>query len=79
MSSDSRAQTKTLCASVPSSVSTAWAVKQKVSGCFRTEEGAAELCRLMSYVSTTKKQGHSVMETIRSLFAGQVLMPAPRC
>ena len=54
-------------------------VKQKVSGCFRTEEGAAEFCRLRSYVSTMKKQGHSVMETIRSLFAGKVLMPALRC
>jgi transposase len=54
-------------------------VKQKVSGCFRTEEGAAEFCRLRSYVSTMKKQGHSVMETIRSLFAGKVLMPARRC
>ena len=52
---------------------------QKVSGCFRTEEGAAEFCRLRSYVSTMKKQGHSVMETIRSLFAGKVLMPALRC
>lgn len=54
-------------------------VKRKVSGCFRTEEGAAEFCRLRSYVSTMKKQGHGVMETIRSLFAGKVLMPAPRC
>jgi transposase len=54
-------------------------VKQKVSGCFRTEEGAAEFCRLRSYVSTMKKQGHSVMETIRSLFAGKLLMPALRC
>jgi transposase len=54
-------------------------VKQKVSGCFRTEEGAAEFCRLRSYVSTMKKQGHSVMETIGSLFAGKVLMPALRC
>lgn len=54
-------------------------VKQKVSGCFRTEEGAAEFCRLRSYVSTMKKQGHSVMETIRSLFAGKLIMPALRC
>ncbi len=54
-------------------------VKQKVSGCFRTEEGAAEFCRLRSYVSTMKKQGHSVMETIRSVFAGKILMPALRC
>ena len=54
-------------------------VKQKISGCFRTERGASEFCRLRSYVSTMKKQGHSVMETIKSLFAGKVLMPALRC
>src|SRR5205807_6746312 len=54
-------------------------VKQKISGCFRTEEGAAEFCRLRSYVSTMKKQGHSVMDVIRNLMAGKVLMPALRC
>jgi hypothetical protein len=54
-------------------------VKQRVSGCFRTEEGAAEFCRPRSYVSTMKKQGHIVMKTIRSLFACKVLMPALRC
>jgi transposase len=54
-------------------------VKQKVSGCFRTQAGAEEFCRLRSYVSTMKKQGRGVMETIRSLFAGKVLMPAMRC
>lgn len=46
-------------------------VKQKISGCFRTEKGAAEFCRMRSYVSTMKKQGHSVIETIRSVFAGK--------
>src|SRR5947209_8982721 len=54
-------------------------LQQKVSGCFRTEEGAAEFCRLRSYVSTMKKQGRGVMEAIRSLTAGKVLMPALRC
>jgi transposase len=54
-------------------------VKQKVSGCFRTQAGAEEFCRLRSYVSTMKKQGRGVMETISSLFAGKVLMPALRC
>jgi transposase len=54
-------------------------VKQKVSGCFRTTRGAEEFCRVRSYVSTMKKQGHSVMETLRSLYAGKVLMPALRC
>ncbi len=54
-------------------------VKQKVSGCFRTEKGAEEFCQMRSYVSTMKKQGHSVMETIKSVFGGKILMPALRC
>lgn len=54
-------------------------VKQKISGCFRTEKGADEWCRVRSYVSTMKKQGHGVMETMRSVFAGKSIMPAIRC
>ena len=54
-------------------------VKQKISGCFRTDGGAEEWCRLRSYVSTMKKQGRGVMETIRSVYAGKILMPALRC
>jgi hypothetical protein len=53
-------------------------VKQKVSGCFRTQAGAEEFCRLRGYVSTMKEQGRGVMETIGSLFAGKALMPALR-
>jgi transposase len=54
-------------------------VKQKISGCFRTEKGADDWCRVRSYVSTMKKQGHGVMETMRSVFAGKRIMPAIRC
>jgi len=54
-------------------------VKQKISGCFRTDKGAAEFCRLRSYVSTMKKQGRGVMEIIRSVFAGRAILPALRC
>jgi transposase len=54
-------------------------VKQKISGCFRTGIGAEEFCRLRSYVATMKKQGRSVMETIKSVFAGTTIMPALRC
>jgi len=54
-------------------------VKQKINGCFRTERGAEDYCRLRSYLSTMKKQGHRMMETVKSLFAGKVIMPALRC
>ena len=54
-------------------------VKQKISGCFRTSVGAQEFCRLRSYVATMKKQGRSVMETIKSVFAGTIIMPVLRC
>ena len=54
-------------------------VKQKISGCFRTDKGAKEFCRLRSYVSTMKKQGRGTMEAIRSVFAGTIIMPALRC
>ncbi len=54
-------------------------VKQKVSGCFRTDRGAAEFCRLRGYVSTMKKQGRGVMEVIKSVFAGTSILPALRC
>jgi len=53
-------------------------VKQKISGCFRTEKGAAEFCRVRSYVSTMKKQQRGVMEAMTSVFAGQSIMPAIR-
>jgi hypothetical protein len=31
-------------------------------------------CRLRSYLSTMKKQDRSVMETVKSLFAGKILL-----
>jgi len=54
-------------------------VKQKVSGCFRTDTGAEEFCRMRSYISTMKKQGHGIMESIKSVYAGATILPALRC
>ena len=42
-------------------------VKQKVSGCFRTTTGAHAFCRIRSYISTMKKQGHNVIAASRAL------------
>jgi transposase len=46
-------------------------VKQKVSGCFRTEHGAKVYARLQAVISTCRKQGHNVFVTLRNLFAHQ--------
>jgi len=45
-------------------------VKQKVSGCFRTESGAEVYARLQAAVSTFRKQGLNVFATLRDLFSG---------
>lgn len=50
-------------------------VQQKISGCFRSWEGAQQFCQLRSYISTIRKQGLNVWEALGSLFEGDVLMP----
>jgi len=50
-------------------------VKQKVSGCFRTTPGAQAFCRIRSYISTMKKQGHNVIAALKSVFSGTPLVP----
>ena len=44
-------------------------VKQKVSGCFRTEQGARVYARLQAAISTFRKQGLDVFTTLRDMFA----------
>lgn len=48
-------------------------VKQKVSGCFRTEKGAEDYMQIMSFVSTAKKHGMSYFEAVRAALAGNAL------
>jgi hypothetical protein len=50
-------------------------VQQKISGCFRSWEGAQQFCWLRSYISTIRKQGLNVWEALGSLFEGDVLLP----
>lgn len=50
-------------------------VKQKISGCFRTTTGAHAFCRIRSYISTMKKQGHNVITALQSVFSGTPLVP----
>jgi len=43
-------------------------VHQKISGCFRSQEGAKCFCRCRSYISTCRKQGVSASDALRMLF-----------
>lgn len=44
-------------------------VKQKVSGCFRTKAGAQVYARLHAVISTCRKQGARVFDSLRELFS----------
>jgi transposase len=45
-------------------------VQQKISGCFRSMEGAAIFCRNRSYLSSCRKQGKSATEALKAVFEG---------
>jgi transposase len=50
--------------------------QQKVSGCFRSWEGALDFCRIRGYLSTLKKQGHPLLSALQQTLAGHPLLPA---
>jgi transposase len=52
-------------------------VKQKVSGGFRTLEGAQQFGRIRGYLSTARKHAHNVFEAIRDAFEGHPFIPSP--
>ena len=51
-------------------------VKQKVSGGFRTLEGAKQFGRIRGYISTARKQAKNVFEAIRDAFDGYPFIPS---
>ena len=50
-------------------------LRQKISGCFRTEAGVAIFCDLRSYLSTMQKQGVHLLTALRSAIIGSPLLP----
>lgn len=51
-------------------------VQQKISGTFRTLEGAYRFARIRGYISTVRKHGENVFEALTDAFAGQPFMPS---
>lgn len=49
-------------------------LQQKISGCFRTPDGARNFCRVRSYLSTARKQGHSLLCSLERVFNGKPLI-----
>ena len=50
-------------------------LQQKISGCWRTEQGAERYLRVRSYISTARKQGQRPLTVLAQLTAGEAWLP----
>ena len=50
-------------------------LQQKISGSFRTEDGAKTFCRIRSYISTARKNAVGAMDALTGLFQGKPFLP----
>ena len=52
-------------------------VQQKISGTFRSVNGAKTFCRIRGYISTARKNSLSVIDAIQAAFEGNPFTPVP--
>jgi transposase len=50
-------------------------LQQKISGCFRTENGAHIFCRIRGYISTLRKQDYDLLPALVSLWTDSPFLP----
>lgn len=50
-------------------------LRQKISGTFKSDQGIKTFCRIRGYISTVKKQGGNIIESIKGAFDGKPFMP----
>lgn len=50
-------------------------VKQKISGCFRSLDGAQNFCVIRSCLDTLRKQGYNMLTVLQRAFAGDPIQP----
>jgi transposase len=50
-------------------------LQQKISGTFRSEDGAAAFCRIRGYLSTVKKNDRPVLASLVDAFQGKPFTP----
>jgi len=53
-------------------------VKEKISGTFRSEKGANVFARIRGYISTARKNGQSILKSIKNVFENKPFIPEKR-
>ena len=53
-------------------------VQQKISGTFRSQDGAKAFCRIRSYISTVRKNAVNIIDAIGNAFEGYPFLPSSR-
>jgi transposase len=52
-------------------------LKQKISGCFRTQNGGKVFCLIRSYISTVRKQGWKIWDALAAAIQGTPYLLEP--